>query len=293
MNIRNYKGRVAIAGLLLSVLNAGELVAQTTGSVFPQTPGIQTYTYRRGMKVNPAASLDSIRALGITDLECSVFAGKTAAESRKMLDDRGMRCSSTGSNYDNLLDSVKLREVGRNAKILGAEYVMLAWIMKKPPFTLDDAKAAVTNFNRIGKQLKNEFGLTFCYHNHGYEFAKHGDGTLFDYIVQNTDPRYVSFELDLLWAAFPGQKPEALLTKYGDRFKLMHLKDLRKGVPPDLSGSTPVENDVALGTGAIDMPAVLKAAKKAGIKHYYIEDESPSFATQVPQSMAFLKSVKE
>ena len=293
MNIRNYKGRVAIAGLLLSVLNAGELVAQTTGSVFPQTPGMQTYTYRRGMKMNPAASLDSIRALGITDLECGVFSGKTAAESRKMLDERGMRCSSTGSNYDNLLDSVKLREVGRNAKILGAEYVMLAWIMKKPPFTLDDAKAAVMNFNRIGKQLKDEFGLTFCYHNHGYEFARHGDGTLFDYIVQNTDPRYVSFELDLLWAAFPGQKPEALLTKYGNRFKLMHLKDLRKGVPPNLSGSTPIENDVTLGTGAIDMPAVLKAAKKAGIKHYYIEDESPSFATQVPKSMAYLKSVKE
>ncbi|GAB3642488.1 sugar phosphate isomerase/epimerase family protein [Spirosoma arcticum] len=293
MNIMNYSGRAAIAGLLLSVLNAGELYAQTKSAVFPQTPGMQTYTYRRGMRANPAASLDSIRALGITDLECGVFSGKTAAESRKMLDERGMRCSSTGGSYDAMLDTTKLREIGRNAKIMGAEYIMLAWIMKKPPFTLDDAKAAVTNFNRIGKQLKDEFNLTFCYHNHGYEFAKHGDGTLFDYIVQNTDPRYVSFELDLLWAAFPGQKPEELLTKYGNRFKLMHLKDLRKGIPGDLSGGTSVENDVALGTGAINMPAVLKAAKKAGIKHYYIEDESSSFATQVPQSMAYLKSVKE
>jgi len=293
MNSLTNWGRITIAGLILTTLNAGELIAQTTGLVFPQTPGMQTYTYRRGMKTNPAASLDSIRALGITDLECGVFAGKTAAESRKMLDERGMRCSSTGGSYDALLDPDKLREIGRNAKILGAEYVMLAWIMKKPPFTLDDAKAAVTNFNRIGKQLNDEFDLTFCYHNHGYEFAKYEDGTLFDYIVQNTDPRYVSFELDLLWAAFPGQKPEELLTRYGNRFKLMHLKDLRKGVAGNLSGGTPVENDVTLGTGQIDMPAVLKAAKKAGIKHYYIEDESPSFATQVPQSMAYLKSVKQ
>ena len=289
----NYPGRAVLTGLLLTALNAGELYAQAKSAVFPQAPGMQTYTYRRGMKANPAASLDSIRALGITDLECGVFAGKTAAESRKMLDERGMRCSSFGGSYDALQDTTKLREIGRNAKIMGAEYIMLAWIMKKPPFTLDDAKAAVTNFNRIGKQLKDEFDLTFCYHNHGYEFAKHGDGTLFDYIVQNTDPRYVSFELDLLWAAFPGQKPEELLTKYGNRFKLMHLKDLRKGVPGDLSGGTSVENDVALGTGAINMPAVLKAAKKAGIKHYYIEDESSSFATQVPQSLAYLKSVKE
>jgi sugar phosphate isomerase/epimerase len=293
MNIVNYSGRIAVAGLLLAALQGEELLAQTAKPLFPQAPGMQTYTYRRGMKTNPAASLDSIKALGITDLECGVFSGKTAAESRKMLDERGMRCSSFGGGYDALQDPEKLREIGRNAKIMGAEYIMVAWIMKKPPFTLDDAKAAVTNFNRIGKQLKDEFNLTFCYHNHGYEFEKYQDGTLFDYIVQNTDPRYVSFELDLLWAAFPGQKPEELLTKYGNRFKLMHLKDLRKGIPKNLSGGTSVENDVALGTGEIDMVAVLKAAKKAGVKHYYIEDESSSFATQVPQSIAFLKSVKE
>lgn len=281
-----------VAGLLIALAGATDLCAQATRYVFPQTPGMQLYTFRRGMKINPAASLDSIRAMGITDVECGVFAG-TAAESRKMLDDRGMHCSSFGSGYDNLLDPEKLREVGRNAKIMGADFIMLAWIMKKPPFTLENAQEAVTNFNRIGKQLKDEFGLTFCYHNHGYEFAPYKDGTLFDYIVQNTDPRYVSFELDLLWAAFPGQKPEQLLTKYGSRFKLMHLKDLRKGVESNLSGGTSVENDVVLGTGAIDMVAVLKAAKKAGVKHYYIEDESSSFATQVPQSLAFLKSVKQ
>ena len=278
---------------LLVALFAGDLAcAQRAKALFPDNPGMQLYTFRRGMKANPGASLDSIRAMGITDVECGLFAG-TATDTRKMLDTRGMHCSSMGASYDDLLDAEKLREVGRNAKTMGADYIMVAWIMKKPPFTFDDAQAAVTNFNRIGKQLKDEFGLTFCYHNHGYEFADYKGGTLFDYIVENTDPRYVSFELDLLWAAFPGQKPEQLLTKYGNRFKLMHLKDLRKGIPGNLSGGTAIENDVVLGTGAIDMVAVLKAAKKAGIKHYYIEDESPSFATQVPQSLAFLKRVTE
>ena len=71
----------------------------------------------------------------------------------------------------------------------------------------------------------------------------------------------------------------------------MHLKDLRKGIVGNLSGGTPVENDVALGTGQIDLPAVLKAAQKAGVQHYYIEDESPSVSTQVPQSMAYLKKL--
>jgi sugar phosphate isomerase/epimerase len=71
----------------------------------------------------------------------------------------------------------------------------------------------------------------------------------------------------------------------------MHLKDLRRGVTGDFSGKTAVENDVALGTGQLDLPAILKAAKRAGVQHYYIEDESPNTATQVPQTMAYLKSL--
>ena len=146
-------------------------------------------------------------------------------------------------------------------------------------------------FNAIGKLLREKHGLTFCYHNHGYEFVKSGDGTLYDVLMEKTNPQDVSYELDILWAFHPGADPAVILEKHGDRIKLMHLKDLRKGVKGDLSGKTAVENDVALGTGQIDLPAVLKAAKKAGVLHYYIEDESPNTATQVPQTIAFLKSL--
>jgi sugar phosphate isomerase/epimerase len=118
-----------------------------------------------------------------------------------------------------------------------------------------------------------------------------GDGTLFDVLLAKTNPDYLSIELDILWAFFPGQDPAALLEKHGSRIKLMHVKDLRKGVVGNASGQTAVENDVALGTGQLDLPKILRAAKKAGVLHYYIEDESPSTATQVPQSLAYLKSL--
>ena len=73
----------------------------------------------------------------------------------------------------------------------------------------------------------------------------------------------------------------------------MHLKDLRKGVETgSLSGHTDVRNDVALGTGQMDMPAILKAAKKAGVKYYFIEDESPSVVEQLPRSIEFLENVR-
>ena len=168
----------------------------------------------------------------------------------------------------------------------------VAWIPHDAPFKLEDAQKAVADFNKAGKILKDEFGLSFCYHNHGYEFHPHEGGTLMDYIIQKTDPKYVNFEMDILWTFFPGADPAALLNKYPKRFKLMHLKDLKKGVEGNLSGGTPVENDVALGTGQLDLPAILKAAKKAGVKHYYIEDESPVYFKQVPKSIAYLKSLK-
>jgi sugar phosphate isomerase/epimerase len=259
--------------------------------LFPQMPGMVSYTYRQSFQKDVAATLDTIKALGITDMEFSNLFGQTASDLRKMLDERGMHCSSFGVGYADLQN--KMTEVGRNAQTLGAQFVRVAWVPHEGPFTLETAKQTVEDFNRFGKQLKEEYGLTFCYHNHGYEFEPYGKGTLFDYLAQQTNPAYVSFEMDILWTFFPGQDPAALLKKYGNRFKLMHLKDLRKGVAGNLSGGTPVENDVALGTGQIDLPAVLKAAKKAGVQHYYIEDESPSIGVQVPQSIAYLKNLKK
>ena len=278
-------------GLLIVVLLLGTHLANAQKRLFPDAPGMVSYTYRNSFAKNVPATLDTIRALGITDMEFSNLFGKTAAELRKMLDERGMKCSSFGVGYADALD--KTAEVGENARTLGAQYVRVAWIPHKGPFTLEIAKQTVSDFNRIGRELTDKFGLTFCYHNHGYEFEKYESGTLMDYLIQQTDPRYVSFEMDILWTVFPGQDPAALLARYPNRFKLMHLKDLRKGVVGNLSGGTPVENDVALGTGQINLPAVLKAARKAGVKHYYIEDVSPSIQTQVPQSIAYLKNLRD
>ena len=160
-------------------------------------------------------------------------------------------------------------------------------------FSIATSPQSAGEFNTIGKELREKHGLTFCYHQHGYEFVKHGDGTLFDLLMEKTNPQDVSFELDILWAFFPGMDPAALLEKHGGRFKLMHVKDLKKGVVGDFSGKTPVDNDVALGTGQLNLPAILKAAKKAGILHYYIEDESTHTATQVPVSIAYLKSLTQ
>ncbi|MEQ9439615.1 MAG: sugar phosphate isomerase/epimerase [Cyclobacteriaceae bacterium] len=274
---------------LMLLFSIPDAVAQT---LFPQMPGIQAYTYRFSFEKGVEATLDTIRDLGFTEIECGLSPyDLTTEEFKKMLDERGISAPSVGAGYEELVNDPE--EVARKAKIMGASYVMTAWIPHDGDnFTIEHAKKAVEDFNRVGKVLK-ENGLTFCYHNHGYEFRPYEDGTLFDYIAENTNPDYVSFEMDILWAFLPGADPAALLKKYGDRWKLMHLKDLKEGVESNMNGHTPLENNVVLGTGQLDMPAILKAAKEAGIAHYFIEDESMHVPEQVPQSLAYLKSLKE
>ena len=119
--------------------------------------------------------------------------------------------------------------------------------------TVENAKKAVQDFNRVGKVL--------------------------------TDAG--------MWITFGGGDPVALMKKYGSRWKLMHLKDLRKGAPKNLTGSTGPENDVPLGQGEEDIPAILKEARAIGIKHFFIEDESVDPTMPVPQSIKYLRSLTD
>ena len=171
-------------------------------------------------------------------------------------------------------------------------YAGCAWIGHRKPFDEKQCREAAAVFNAAGKALAKA-GLKFYYHNHGYEFYPHGDGTLFDLLVTETDPRYVYFQMDVLWTVLPGQDQVKLLKKYPDRWLLFHLKDLKKGVPTgSLAGGTDLTNDVALGTGQVDWKSLLKTAQEIGVKYYFIEDESPTVVEQIPVSLKFLEQIE-
>lgn len=265
-----------------------EVVQAQEGEQLLPDPGVVSYSFRNQFEDDVPGTLDLIKDMGLTNIEFSSLFGTTAEELRGMLDERGLICTSYGVGYDALVNDTE--QVIEDARTLGAKHVRIAWIPHESPFSIEDAKKTVTDFNRAGKELR-EAGLYFSYHNHGYEFRPYDGGTLFDYIVEHTDPEYVSFEMDLLWTAHPGADPVKLLKKYPDRFRLMHLKDLKKGVEGDFSGSAPEEYDVRLGTGQIDFPAVLRAAQDTNIEYYYIEDESQEVVERVPKSIEYLKSL--
>lgn len=275
---------------LFICLLANSLFAQSVPKVNGIPLGMVSYTYRFSLQKDMPKTLDSLKSMKILDMEFSSLFGKKAQEIRQLLDERGMYCSSFGVSYQDALN--KPQEVAANAKALGAKFVRVAWIPHDKPMDLALADKTIADFTTIGKIMKDQYGLEFCYHNHGFEFTPYQDGTFFDYIAKNTDPRYVNFEMDILWTFFPGMDPAKILLQYPKRFKLMHVKDLRKGVAGNFSGQTSPENDVALGTGQLNLPAIMKAAKKAKIQHYYIEDESSSHAAQVPQSIQYLEQLR-
>jgi sugar phosphate isomerase/epimerase len=278
-----------ISTVCFLVFNCG--YAQSGKKLYPEHPGVVSYTYRNYFSKDVPGTIDLISQNGFTDIEFSNLFGKTASQLRALIDAKGIKCSSFGVSYDDFVN--KIDTVAQNAKILGAQYVRISSLPHKGDFSLDDAQKAVELFNRMGKLLKDKYGLTFIYHNHGFEFQPYKDGTLYDYIVQNTNPEYVSFELDILWAFFPGQDPAKLLDKYGSRYKCIHLKNIKKGIPGNLSGGTDSNYETSLGEGAIDVDAVMRAAKRANIQHYYIEDESNNVLVNVPRSIAYLNSLQE
>lgn len=293
-NIPMLLKKIFVVSVLLLLAISLQVSAETNSNLlFPQMPGVEISTYQHALQEKGwAETLDMIKAAGFTEIELDLNRLEVPIEDfRKMLDERGLKMPSIIVDYDPVVKDPK--DIARKAKILGASYIVVPLIPhKQNQFGIEEAKKAVKDFNRVGRVLSKQ-GLIFCYHPHGYEFTPYGKGTLFDYMVQYTNPRHVSFEMDVFWVAYPGQDPVKLLNKYGNRWKLMHLKDLRKGVKGDLSGQTAEENNVALGSGQVDFPAVLRAAQRAGMERYFIEDESPDAVAHVPQSLAYLKSLSK
>lgn len=258
--------------------------------LYSQEVGLQLYSLRNEFKKDVPGTLALIKKWNIKKIEGGGTYGLPLEEYKKLLQQNNLQMVSYGAGFEELANNPQA--VIDNAKAFGAKYVMCAWVPhKEGEFTLDDMKKAITVFNAAGK-LMYENGLQFCYHPHGYEFGKYENGTQFDYIVKNTDPRYVNFEMDVFWVKHPGQDPVALLKKYPKRFLLLHLKDRQPGTPGNQNGRAADETNVVLGKGDVGIAAIMKQAKKMGIKYCFIEDESPKSVEQIPQSLQFLRHLK-
>jgi sugar phosphate isomerase/epimerase len=236
-----------------------------------------------------AAALDKTRSLGFRYVEFGAdFGGLKPAEFKAELDRRGLVPVGLHFSYEQIRDDVA--GVAATAKVMNVSRVGCAWIPHKDPFDEKQCRAAAAVFNRAGAALA-KYGLQLYYHTHGYEFRPLGQGTIFDLLVAETSAKTLMLEMDVAWVVLPGQDPTALIKKYPDRWLLMHVKDLKKGVPHNHLVKAALTDQVPIGSGQVDWPTLLRAAQGVGLKYYLIEDESPDVIEQVPQSLRYLESV--
>lgn len=125
------------------------------------------------------------------------------------------------------------------------------------PQTLAGLKTYCDYFNAIGAKCK-ENGMLFGYHNHSHEFNKVEDKVIYDFMLENTNPESVFFEMDVYWAVMGHAAPVEYFKKYPGRFTMLHIKDYRE-----------------LGeSGLVGFDAIFNNAGLAGMKDFIVEIEA-------------------
>jgi sugar phosphate isomerase/epimerase len=269
------KGSLAIAG---ATLFSNDMFAAYKTK---QLTGIQLYSVRDDMKKDPLGTLKQLSAMGYKHVEHAdyvnrKFYGHSASEFRKVLDDLGLKMPSghtvlTKAHWDNsrndFTDAWKFTV--EDAATTGQQFVISPWLDESLRKNSSDLKHFMDVFNKSGELCKKH-GMRFGYHNHDFEFSQKLDGiTLYDLMMQETDPSLVIHQLDIGNLYNGGANAMEILKKHANRFVSMHVKDEIKAT----SGNEPYQSTI-LGAGIVGVKEVIDFAKKNATKHFIIEQES-------------------
>lgn len=227
--------------------------------------GLQLYTVRELFSREPIRTLTEIAAIGYREVEYGGggYEAMDLVLLRETMDRLGLVSPSIHVGYDMLVN--QFDRAVEMARTLGAEAIVLPW-MGEEHRTAEAWTAALANFNHWGLRLK-QAGLDFAYHNHAFEFTqKPGGRSLFDRLVEDTDPETVKLELDLYWSVDAGENIKALVSRLPGRIFAYHVKD-----------RTPEGTMTSVGNGTIDFADLFTLDDLAGVRHFYVEnDQSPS-----------------
>ena len=206
----------------------------------------------------------------------SGFYGHDAKGIRDIFNNFGLKTSSVHADLISL--EHHMDRFGEAAAVLGFEYVVIPTTPEEQRQSIDGYKKLADLFNRIGASAK-KVGLKFGYHNHGYGL-KEVDGQIpLQVLLDATDPELVFLELDIYWTTAGGADPIDYLKKYPNRYKLMHLKDMKEKVRFQGDGGNPSEwmalfpFMTTVGDGVLDIDGIVQAGKENGVEHFYVEQD--------------------
>jgi sugar phosphate isomerase/epimerase len=234
------------------------------------TLGVQLYTVRTLLDADPGRTLRALVDIAYRDLELLEHHLDAIVPLAR---DVGLtpvsvhvEALSADGDIDRRFDAIRAHDL---------THVVLAWLL---PHEREAGLAFWQRFaawmNVVGERAVRA-GLTFAYHNHAFEFREvDGSRSAFDVLVEMFDPRFVGFELDVFWASMAGVDPVTLLKRLSGRVPLLHLKDRDPRVLGEMDElKVPHSAFVEVGSGALDIPGILDAATKSGVRHVFVEQD--------------------
>lgn len=265
--------------LALSLAGTGHLAASRRADL-PLTSqpdrrgwGAQLYTVRDLVAKDAAATIEAIAAMGYTEIE---ILQPTLPVVGPLARSNGL--SIVSAHLDGPTSTGKgLAPFLAQARDHGLRFIVVPYV---PPAERPTDGAGferiADRLNRMGDEVARA-GMQLCYHNHAFEFGRDAAGTRWlDHLMRASHAPQVQLELDVFWVAITGADPVAVLEQYTGRVPLVHLKDKAPDAPAVL-----LESDVAritfrdVGAGSLDFRRILAAARAAGVRHFFVENDHP------------------
>ena len=219
---------------------------------------------------NHEAVLKALAEMGYTSVETAnysdgKFYGVSPEQFKADVEAAGMKVLSAHSNYKLSKEEIAAADLSKALawwdvaipahKAAGMEYIVIPSVGRRPE-TLQGVQVLCDYFNAVGQKCKDA-GMKFGYHNHAYEMEKVEDKIMIEYLIENTDPSLVFFQVDVYWAAYGHYSPADLFNKYPGRFTLLHIKDKKE-----------------IGqSGMVGFDAVFGNAEVAGMQNFVVEVE--------------------
>ncbi len=240
--------------------------------------GLALYTIRDKMKTpaDYARCLKQVKQIGYEGVEGNAIDPVVdAKEYAKMLAGEGLVCISMHAGEPDLRG--KLDTVVANAKTLGCGAIVFPWLDQK--YWNEAGVRTIARFlEETGAKLRKE-GLRFLYHNHHVEFNRVGKKTILEVIYELTTAQNVWAELDTYWVQHGGGDPVEWIGKMKGRTQHLHCKDKA------MLGQECVFAEV--GEGNLDWPKICKAARKAGVEWFIVEQDTSRRDTLESATMSF------
>lgn len=283
----NRRGFLRGSAAAVALAAAGRSISHLWANPLGLPIGLQLYTVRQQIAKDLKGTLAQVAAIGYQEVEIDGFYHQKPADLKQMLQADGLKAPSGHCGAEQLKSDPS--ELISSYREVGAEYLVCSFPAHRPGapqpahvagqpfapnFDAEDYKWMAEVFNKTGKQCE-EAGLQFAYHNHNLDFKMIDDEPALDWLLHNTDSKLVQLEMDCYWVSRAGKDPVAYMKKYAGRVPLLHIKDMKAGLTPTTDIVKGGDHDFTeAGRGVIDWKRIFAAAPEAGVKHYFVEQDT-------------------